>query len=152
MTADEYLKLREPFLQNPLSVQLEKLEANLWRVALRDEPREVVFETIRESQHFVDWIVRSLQFDAHEELIAFLRVVMRQISEWKAHWDKTWETPELMRVQTRAWAEEVSNYAAEIREVETLWVQETERRFEQMEAGQMRVILGEEVRKMTGGS
>jgi hypothetical protein len=144
-----YLQYRELFLQDPLSVQLSKLAVNLNRISSDAEPSETVLELVRESQYFVDWMGRSFTLDEREELLLLLLDIMRELSGWKVHWDKTLETDKsLMQSQAKAWAEQVSTHMVQIQNIEAEWIKEVERRIELVEEGKMCVIPGDEAHKM----
>ncbi len=83
---------QETFVQDSISVRLEKLATNLARISqlFSDSTHEdVVKSLIRETMYFLEWIAPDIDIDNAFELANLGRFLTRWLFNWEQAWNDT---------------------------------------------------------------
>ena len=114
--------LKAHFLQMQLSEQIQSLTLNLARLqtlanshadtAIASQAIEKIAQHhLRESQHFIEWIVPTLDLVTHPELATQLIDLQRQLSRWKLDLRSHWATEQTRQQLAQAaldWSQRLS--------------------------------------------
>jgi hypothetical protein len=106
-------RIRERYLQDPLSVRLAGLAATLGRVASaarRPTGAEAAAAMLEESQYLIEWTAADAPVEIAEELVN-LQVLL---ALWRRAWPEAQHSPlqrSLLAVQAKQWADRVLRHA-----------------------------------------